>query len=114
MYITWSFLVFWTLVEENKRCNDGGAGNQAETAKGAQKTISNCATLCSHEGASMFRYGTNDFGGSNCHVRDGCQCYCEKSASSDGSCPMTVATGYYLFKYTTINSGLTFVYNKLI
>ena len=68
----------------------------------------------------MFAFGTNDYGNSRCsndaptltkaysptlNVGSKCQCLCETSASSDGTCKEVRHTGYRLYKYISGDKG---------
>ena len=57
----------------------------------------------------MFIFGTEDFGSSKCNS-DGCNCYCETSATDQGLCDMVNHNGYRLYKYTGDDHTL---YNKI-
>ena len=72
-----------------------------------QPTAEACAIACEAKGVSMFIYGTNDFATKESENRcneDGCSCYCEKSAASDGTCTTTDHLGYRLFKFVGMYS----------
>ena len=60
-----------------------------------------CAFACKGV-ASMFIFGTNDFGTNRCSTsnRSKCKCWCQKGASADGSCSAHNHNGYKLYKYT--------------
>ena len=51
----------------------------------------------------MFAFGTNDFGTNRCND-DGCSCYCETSATEEGTCKRVDHNGYRLYKYGITNS----------
>ena len=61
---------------------------------------SECASICK-DTATVFLFGTADFGYSEgCDGVGGkCRCYCEKSATADGTCSMAYHNGYHLYKY---------------
>ena len=85
--------VEWILVEEKKEC--GGV----EVNKGTMDSIAKCAKACSGV-ASMFIFGTNDFGKKRCN-RKGCKCICEVEAAYDGTCNTKRHRGYRLYRYDT-------------
>ena len=82
----------FTLVAERKEC--GGS----EKFKGRFFTVEECALKC-NEIASMFIFGTNNFGQRRCNKKKGCKCYCETSANDNGSCTEKNHKGYRLYKY---------------
>ena len=61
-------------------------------------SITECAESC-EELASMFIFGTNEFGNDRCSS-DGCKCICETSADDDGNCETVQHDGYRLFKFS--------------
>ena len=63
----------------------------------AKKSISDCANEC-RDKASMFIFGTNEFGNDRCS-ENGCSCSCETSAAQDGTCNMVSHDGYQLYKF---------------
>ena len=81
----------FSLVAEKKECSG------SETHKGRFVTVEECALSCK-EVASMFIFGTNNFGTTRCNT-NGCKCYCETSAQDDGSCNVINHNGYLLYKY---------------
>ena len=64
-------------------------------------SIDKCAKACKGV-ASMFAFGTNDFGVPRCYA-DGCTCLCETGASDDGTCSMVDHKGYHLYRFGTAN-----------
>ena len=66
---------------------------------GRLESVEKCAEACTGV-ASMFIFGTNDFGKNRCN-RKGCKCYCETSAATDGTCNMKNHRGYRLYRYDT-------------
>ena len=86
----------WTLVSEKRECNG------PEIWAGKLKSLEDCATACRGI-ASMFIYGTTDFGTKRCDS-EGCNCVCETPARS-GACEEVDHKGYRLYKYTTIFKG---------
>ena len=62
-------------------------------------SIDDCAKACT-EHASMFVFGTNDFGVDRCDMT-GCNCLCETAARSDGTCNTADHRGYRLYKFST-------------
>ena len=88
-------------IAKKKECNG------LEVAKGQDCTIAGlivkcqtsveaCAAACIGV-ASMFIFGTNEFGNNRCNGNQ-CACFCETSASS-GSCRMDSHSGYNLYAY---------------
>ena len=63
----------------------------------SKKDILDCAKECKGK-ASMFIFGTNDFGNDRCS-EEGCHCSCETSATPGGTCNMVTNTGYRLYKF---------------
>ena len=95
----------WSLLAEKVKCMD----ESAKINKGRMTHLESCAISCKDEG-SIFLYGTNDFAGvgslkSRCFSKgerggdEGCQCFCEKSASSDGTCITKEHLGFRMFTY---------------
>ena len=84
------------LVSEKKECSG------PEMVAGKLKTLADCAQACRGI-ASMFLYGTTDFGTKRCDS-EGCNCVCETNARS-GDCEEVDHKGYRLYKYTTIFKG---------
>ena len=93
------FFSDWSLVAEKKEC--GGS----ETNMGWKRTVADCANACRGK-ASMFTYGTNDFGTNKCLLPcRGCKCFCE-TASSSGTCNEELNhDGFRLYKYETNGSN---------
>ena len=94
----------WLLVAEKKEC--GGA----EIYKDNLESVEDCAAKCMGT-ASMFIFGTNDFGKIRCGTaqevgnskgkKDGCSCFCETTATTNGICPQIDSIGYRLYKYAS-------------
>ena len=82
-------------MRQTKEC--GGT----EVSKGNVDSIDKCAIVCNGV-ASMFAFGTNDFGVTRCHA-DGCTCLCETGAKVDGTCNMVSHKGYHLYRYGNAN-----------
>ena len=93
MKILIKYLGGWSLVGEKKECSG------SEDDKGTLESIASCASECKGE-ASMFAFGTNDFGNSRCDSK-GCRCLCETSATKQGTCDIINHAGYRLYKYTS-------------
>ena len=89
----------WLLVSEKKEC--GGS----EFHIGALSTIDECSKSC-YGRSSMFAFGTNDYGTIRCW-ENGCSCYCETAASSEGTCSQSNHNGYRLYKYKTTGNFYT-------
>jgi len=67
-------------------------------------SVAACAETCSGK-ASMFAYGTNEFGNNRCSADGNCRCLCEL-ASKDGVCDNQVThSGYILYKYISGGGG---------
>ena len=61
-------------------------------------SVDGCAEACKGQ-ASMFVFGTNDFGVDRCEA-NGCKCLCETSAKADGTCDVVEHTGYRLYRFS--------------
>ena len=101
----------WTLVKAKGEC----AGSEMKI--GMVTSIGACSEACK-DFSSMFAFGTNDYGNSRCSnyyskwalkfnnkVVTKCQCLCETSASSDGTCKEVRHTGYKLYKVGSGDKG---------
>ena len=86
------FCIVWELVENKVVCDD-----PEEFKVGSYLSIEHCAAGC-YGRASMFNYGTNEFGKQRCWKINQCECWCMPSASRDGVCDVTSQKGYRLFK----------------
>ena len=64
-----------------------------------------CAIACEGK-ASIFAYGTNEYGENRCNSDGECVCICETAASVDGECDVVSHNGYNLYKFT----GKTLIY----
>ena len=71
----------------------------SEQKIGMVTSVLHCAVACKSV-SSMFAFGTNAYGNSRCS-KGKCQCLCETSASSDGTCKEVRHTGYKLYKYSS-------------
>ena len=80
------------LVGDKKECS-----GTDKIFKGNLLSGADCAVKCMGT-ASMFIFGTNDYGGNRCNA-DGCQCRCELASTTDGQCDQTDHNGYRLYKY---------------
>ena len=80
------------LVAEKTECTD------AEISKGYLPTFEECKAKCKGT-SSMFSYGIKGYGRDRCD-NSGCSCYCETSATTDGTCDQVNHNGYRLYKYT--------------
>ena len=85
------FIIEWGLVAEKKECS----GSEIHIA--ALHVVDECASRCKGV-ASMFVFGTNDYGEARCWD-EGCSCYCETSATEEGTCSTVNHRGYRLYKY---------------
>lgn len=79
------------MIAEKTEC-DG-----SEAWKGRQYTVDQCASQCKGV-SSLFIFGTNDYSDNRC-FDNGCDCYCETSARSDGTCPRIAHNGFRLYKF---------------
>ena len=71
----------------------------SEEFAGALSTLVECAEKCKGR-SSMFAFGVEVPGSSSSRCNsDGCQCLCETSASTDGTCSQAGHIGYRLYKY---------------
>ena len=71
----------------------------AEISKGRFSNIVECSLAC--KGVStMFIYGS----GSKCN-KDGCTCWCETSALSNGTCTYTPIPNYNLYTHNNLEKG---------
>ena len=89
--------IFWELVATKRECS----GNEYQV--GQLSTLSDCATFCKSGAipgnATMFAFGTNDYGTNRCYSDEKCKCLCELAASSEGTCTQTNHKGYRLYRY---------------
>ena len=86
----------WELVAEQEEC----AGPEIMFGYSfGIKSVESCARTCNGL-ASMFGFGTNDFGDTRCDNDGNCKCTCETVAASDGTCTQSSQLGYRLYKYT--------------
>ena len=83
--------VGWLLVGLKRECSGKSKG------LGMMSTIGECARECKKI-ASMFAYGTNDFGTERCYDQK-CKCMCEPTASAGGTCNHKINNGYRLYRY---------------
>ena len=82
----------YELVAKKAECNGAAHGIWNSPSLAA------CAESCSGK-ASMFAYGTNEFGDNRCSSDGTCRCLCEY-ASANGVCTKQIEhTGYNLYKY---------------
>ena len=63
-----------------------------------------CANECNIHDASVFAFGTNDFGSPRCNEK-GCYCLCEPAANADGTCERVSHSGYNLYKIISSKTG---------
>ena len=89
-------LEYISLVVEKKECD----GSKVPFGDGGVLSLIECANGCSMMKASMFIFGTNDFGENKCNEggKKGCRCYCETSAKA-GECNQKDNNGYRLYKF---------------
>ena len=95
-------LLGWSLVAVRQEC-DG-----AEVDKGRFQHVDECAAKCKSV-ASMFIFGTNEYGTTRCSG-DGCKCFCETSATKEGTCNRAGHDGYRLYKYSPGDSHIFCVF----
>ena len=89
------------MVEEKKECIG------SETNQGKMTSVSDCANACKGN-ASMFIFGTNEFGQKRCDG-DGCYCYCE----TDKNCDMVSHNGYRLYTFIGSSKYFSKIWEKL-
>ena len=82
------------MVGEKKECKG------KDVDQGQKDSLEDCAKACIGK-ASMFIFGTNDFGVDRCDG-ESCQCFCETSANADGTCNMVENKGYRLYKLRSL------------
>ena len=75
-----------------------------EKIMGYLKGIEKCAVSCEGK-ASLFAYGTNEYGENRCNSDGECKCLCETGASVDGECDQKGHNGFNLYKY----AGMTLI-----
>ena len=93
----------WKMVKENMRC-DGAVVN-----KGKFLGIGGCSSACNGL-STLFIYGTTE---SKCD-QNGCNCWCETSAGSDGTCNLIPMQGYKLYTYKNLNPGESYCHSECI
>ena len=83
------------LVAEKKECD----GAKIAFGNNDVHSLKECAMGCQMIEASMFIFGTNDFGSTGCNEdgNKGCRCYCETS-STQGECQQKDNNDYRLYK----------------
>ena len=85
------FLVDWVLVSDVSECSG------SEIDQGQLENVIQCGERC--RGVStMFIFGTNDYGKTPCE-NGKCRCWCETSATTDGTCDITTNNGFRLYAY---------------
>ena len=89
MIITCTSIAELVLVSEKNECSG------SEESGCLQASLEDCARAC-HTRCTMFVYGRE--GGSRCYG-DKCLCYCETSASDEGTCSEIDHPDYNLYKY---------------
>ena len=77
----------------------GEEGRMDQPGRMTPRGIQNCADKC-HGVSSMFRY--QKLVSKVPNLRDSIMCYCEKSATEEGTCQKERMTGFYLYKYINI------------
>ena len=82
---------------------------QESSNMGIRNSVEACGSICQGV-ASMFIFGTKDFGvGYSCNS-EGCLCRCETSATDIGTCDMHENIGYRLYKY--VSGDYLTLYNR--
>ena len=83
----------WLLASEKKECG----GSEVFKGKYAEEDFRSCANACSGI-ASMFLFQRREY----CQrdVNGHCECFCETSANSDGTCHTKSADFHNLYAYT--------------
>ena len=87
------YVLDWTLVGTNLQCRG------SEVRKGRLKKVDECYLACLTV-SSMFIYGTK----SKCN-NNGCNCWCQTSARSNGTCLLTPTQDYKLYKHENLIKG---------
>ena len=82
-YIVLIALVEWTLVSENQECS----GSEINKFVTSNAEINDCATQCRGV-SSMFIFSSTYN-----------NCYCETSATAEGTCDIVDISTYNLYKY---------------
>ena len=80
----------WVLFKNDARCRSNATN--APVYGGRFHDVENCAIACK-DNSSMFSYCRS------CCDTNGCECFCEISALSDGTCQVIEGRGYTLYKY---------------
>ena len=86
----------YELVAEGQQCSG------EKISKGRPAKVEECAAQCKNV-SSMFMFGI----GNKCDS-DGCVCWCEKTASADGTCYQADISGYNLYRFV-LNGNILFV-----
>ena len=86
-------LEYISLVAEKRECD----GSEVAFGDGGTQSLKECAEGCHMLDASMFIFGTNDFGKPMCS-EDKCECYCETSSKA-GVCNQKDNKGFRLYKF---------------
>ena len=86
-------LEYISLVAEKRECD----GSEVAFGDGGAQSLKECAEGCHMLNASMFTFGTNDFGVPLCS-EDKCECYCETSSKA-GVCNQKDHKGFRLYKF---------------
>ena len=90
--------IAYTLLAAKTECSG------EEKGMGYLTGIEKCAVACKGK-ASLFAYGTNEYGDNHCISGGKCKCLCETVASVDGECDQKGHNGFNLYKY----AGMTLI-----
>ena len=104
--LTKRIIAGWSLVGEKQECRG------EEEYIGRFETVEECGDACGGV-ATMFIFGTNDFGKKRCN-RKGCKCVCEVEAAYDGTCKTKEHNGYRLYRYDTWGKYIAYLLRLFI
>ena len=97
----------WSLVATRAKCE--GTDEEAKDVEASNDRLDGpkeCAKKC-HGVSSMFRF---QMGGGDPNLRDSVNCYCEKSATEEGTCQFKRIAHFSLYKFTNIGKATTHLY----
>ena len=105
----------WVLVDRDMKCAGtdeeekhlqpkwDGVHGRDKPGRMLTRGIQNCADKC-HGVSSIFRY--QKYVDEDPNLRDSIMCYCEKSATEEGTCQMEQMMGFNVYKYINIGELL--------
>ena len=97
----------WELVEKGQECNENNDQKHIlHTEEVGIVSVNDCAAKCKLTKATMFAFGTLDYGKPGCNDK-GCQCICEIFASEDGTCTKISNVAVHLYRYKTPGNHFT-------